>query len=148
MNPRRVLLGERPEVRRRYGAVSIVLGFVAALVPVGVRASGATSGPGGNTVALGLALLLLVGALVVAVAGAVVASYRGAGIALCILLPTCVVFGVNVAHWTTVETLRWTLWRWSGPPLGLLLGLPVGVAGYLLGQTIRSAQSHVRAVFT
>jgi hypothetical protein len=137
MNWRRALLGDRPEVRRRYGAVAVVVGFFAAIIPIGVRVSGSFSGPGGDMEALGLALLLLLLSGIVALTLPIIAGYRGAGLFICVAIPTCLILGFDIAYWTSVDTLRWTLWEWNGPPLGLLLGLPVGVAGYLVGTVIR-----------
>jgi hypothetical protein len=135
MNWRHVLLGDRPEVRRRYGAAAVVVGFLAALIPIGVRVSGSVSGPGGDMEALGFVLVLLLVSGIVALTLPIIAGYRGAGLIVCIGIPTCLIFGFDIAYWTSasVDTLRWTLWQWNGPPLGLLLGLPLGGAGYLVG---------------
>jgi len=139
MDWRSVLLGGRHAARRRYGAIALVVGFLAALVPVGIRASGLFSGPGGDMETLGVALLLLLASGILAVTLPVVAGYRGAGLIVCLAIPTCLILGSDIAYWTSgsVDTLRWTLWRWTGPPLGLLLGLPLGGAGYLVGTGLR-----------
>lgn len=88
---------------------------------------------------LGFALLLLLVSGILSLVLPIVAGYRGAGLILCVAIPTCLVLGFDVAYWTSgsVDTLRWTLWRWAGPPLGLLLGLPLGIAGHLVGTGLR-----------
>lgn len=134
-----VVFGTNRTANWRHGAVGVFVGLLAALVPISLRLSGAFSGPGGNMAALGVAMLGLAVVLGVMVAGPVLAGYRGAGLAVCIGIPTCLILGFNVAHWTAVETLRWTLWQWSGPPLGLLLGIPIGTTGYAIGEFSRRA---------
>lgn len=109
----RLLLGEKPGYRRRYGAVAVVFGLLAALVPIGARVSGVFGGPGGDTEALGLTLLLLLVSGILALALPIAAGYHRAGLAVCIAIPTSLVLGLNFAYWTSVDTLRWTLWQWG-----------------------------------
>jgi hypothetical protein len=143
MNWRRVLLGDHPEVRRRYGAAAVVVGLLAAIIPISIRVSGSVSGPGGDMEALGFALVLLLVSGIVALTLPIIAGYRGAGLFLCVAIPTCLILGSDIAYWSSVDTLRWTLWQWTGPPLGVLLGLPVGVGGYLVGTGLRHLRESV-----
>ncbi len=137
METQHLLLGSRRGARQRYGVVAVVLGLLSAVVPIGIRVSGALSGPGGDTEGLGVALLLLLLGGVLALVVPIAAGYHGAGLVVCIAIPTGLILGLNVAFWTVMDAFRWTLWQWSGPPIGLLLGLPAGTAGYLVGVALR-----------
>lgn len=136
MDVSRVVLGTRRAASQRYGTAGVFVGLLAALVPISLRLSGIFDGPGGNMAALGIAMLALLAVLAVMIIGPMLASYQGAGLAVCIAIPTCLILGVNASYWTAVETLRWSLWRWTGPPLGVFLGLPIGTVGYVVGDVV------------
>lgn len=129
-----ILLGQHGGARRRYAGVALAVGALAALVPIGVRVAGVT----GGMATYGLTLLLMLVAAILALTLPVAAGYRGAGLVVCLAIPTAVVLGLNVAYWVAIDTVRWTLWHWGGPPLGMLLGVPLGTAGYAVGTVLDS----------
>lgn len=136
MELRRVFFGEGRATRLRYGAEAIVLGLVATFVPINANVGGLFNISGGNLPAAFWIVLFVAVLGVITLVRTAFAGYRGAGFVICLVVPTCVVLGVNSAYWIRADTLRWSLWQWSGPPLGILLGVPIGAAGYLVGRSI------------
>ncbi len=59
--------------------------------------------------ALGFTLLLLLVSGIVALILLIVAGYRGAGLFVCVAIPTCLIPRSDIANWTSADTLRWTL---------------------------------------